>query len=63
MEILKNYIEGDWIKSKETESISIINPATQEILGKVPYGKNTVSDVATAVEIASKALYHGVRFL
>jgi malonate-semialdehyde dehydrogenase (acetylating)/methylmalonate-semialdehyde dehydrogenase len=55
MEILKNYIEGDWIKSKETESISIINPATQEILGKVPYGKNTVSDVATAVEIASKA--------
>jgi malonate-semialdehyde dehydrogenase (acetylating)/methylmalonate-semialdehyde dehydrogenase len=55
MEILKNYIDGDWIKSKETESISIINPATQEILGKVPYGKNTSTDVATAVEIASKA--------
>jgi malonate-semialdehyde dehydrogenase (acetylating)/methylmalonate-semialdehyde dehydrogenase len=55
MEILKNYIEGDWIKSSESDSIVVINPATQEILGKVPYGKNTVSDVATAVEIASKA--------
>ena len=55
MEILKNYIEGDWIKSSESDSIVVINPATQEILGKVPYGKNTSTDVATAVEIASKA--------
>ena len=35
--------------------IAVINPATQEILGKVPYGKNTFSDVTSAVEIASKA--------
>lgn len=55
MEILKNYIDGDWIKSSESDSIVVINPATQEILGKVPYGKNTSTDVATAVEIASKA--------
>jgi len=55
MESLKNYIEGDWIKSSESDSIVVINPATQEILGKVPYGKNTSTDVATAVEIASKA--------
>ena len=57
MEILKNYIEGDWIKSSESDSIVVINPATQEILGKVPYGKNTSTDVATAVEISSKSLY------
>lgn len=55
MEILKNYIDGDWIKSNESDSIAVINPATQEILGKVPYGKNTFTDVVTAVEIASKA--------
>lgn len=55
MEILKNYIDGDWIKSNESDSIAVINPATQEILGKVPYGKNTFSDVTLAVEIASKA--------
>ena len=55
MESLKNYIDGDWIKSSESDSIVVINPATQEILGKVPYGKNTSTDVATAVEIASKA--------
>ncbi len=55
MEILKNYIDGDWVKSNESDSIAVINPATQEILGKVPYGKNTFSDVTSAVEIASKA--------
>lgn len=55
MEILKNYIDGDWIKSNESDSIAVLNPATQEILGKVPYGKNTFSDVISAVEIASKA--------
>ncbi len=55
MEILKNYIDGDWIKSIESDSIAVINPATQEILGKVPHGKNTFSDVTSAVEIASKA--------
>lgn len=55
MEILKNYIDGNWVKSNESDSISIINPATQEILGSVPYGKNTFIDVGTAVEIASKA--------
>jgi malonate-semialdehyde dehydrogenase (acetylating)/methylmalonate-semialdehyde dehydrogenase len=33
----------------------VINPASQEILGKVPYGNNTSSDVASAVEVAAKA--------
>lgn len=55
MEIQNNYIDGSWIKSKETETIPIVNPGTQEVLGRVSYGKNTVDDVTNAVEAASKA--------
>jgi malonate-semialdehyde dehydrogenase (acetylating)/methylmalonate-semialdehyde dehydrogenase len=55
MDILKNYINGTWVNSKETSATDIINPATQEVLGKVPNGTNTVSDVAKAVEAASEA--------
>jgi malonate-semialdehyde dehydrogenase (acetylating) / methylmalonate-semialdehyde dehydrogenase len=55
MDILKNYINGTWVNSKETNATDIINPATQEVLGKVPNGTNTVSDVAKAVEAASEA--------
>jgi malonate-semialdehyde dehydrogenase (acetylating)/methylmalonate-semialdehyde dehydrogenase len=55
MDILKNYINGTWIKSKETNATNVINPATQEVLAKVPGGTNTVSDVAKAVEAASEA--------
>lgn len=55
MEVLSNYIKGTWVKSKETGTSSVVNPATQEVLGKVPYGKATATDVATAVEAALKA--------
>ena len=36
MEILKNYIDGAWAPSKSKETIDIVNPATQEVLAKVP---------------------------
>ena len=55
MEFLSNYINSAWTKSKESNAIDIVNPATQEILGKVPYGKSTASDVAQAVEVAAQA--------
>jgi malonate-semialdehyde dehydrogenase (acetylating)/methylmalonate-semialdehyde dehydrogenase len=55
MENLRNYIDGTWVKSKEANTINVVNPATQEVLGKVPYGKGTSSDVADAVEVASRA--------
>lgn len=55
MEVLNNYINGSWAKSGEMNTLDIINPASQEVLGKVPYGKNTSSDVTTAVQAASKA--------
>lgn len=55
MENLSNYIGGAWVKSKEDNTIEVINPATQEILGKVPYGNGTSVDVEDAVEAASQA--------
>jgi malonate-semialdehyde dehydrogenase (acetylating) / methylmalonate-semialdehyde dehydrogenase len=55
MEVLSNYISSSWVKSKETNTSDIINPATQEILGKVPHGKGTATDVTQAVEAAAEA--------
>ena len=56
MEILKNYINGNWIESREKETIDVVNPANQEIMAKVPYGKKNALDVAEAVGAASIAL-------
>jgi malonate-semialdehyde dehydrogenase (acetylating)/methylmalonate-semialdehyde dehydrogenase len=56
MEILKNYIKGRWIESKEKETADVVNPANQEVLAKVPYGAGTASDTEDAVSAASQAL-------
>lgn len=55
METLHNYISGKWVASKETDAINVINPASQEVLGKVPFGEQTSFDVQDAVEAARKA--------
>lgn len=55
MSILKNYINGSWVESQEANTSNVINPATQEVLGKVPNGKGTGADLAQAVEAANKA--------
>jgi malonate-semialdehyde dehydrogenase (acetylating) / methylmalonate-semialdehyde dehydrogenase len=56
MEILKNYINGSWIESREQQTANVVNPANQEVLAKVPYGENTVADVNLAVAAAADAL-------
>ena len=56
MEILKNYINGQWTDSASKETIDVLNPATGDILAKVPFGKETVQDVASAA-IAAEAAY------
>ena len=56
MNLLQNYINGAWVNSGGTESINVVNPATQEVLAKVPYGNETQKDVADAV-IAAQAAY------
>lgn len=55
MEILNNYINNSWVKSKETATQDVINPATQEVLAKVPHGKGTATDVAQAATAAAEA--------
>jgi malonate-semialdehyde dehydrogenase (acetylating)/methylmalonate-semialdehyde dehydrogenase len=55
MEILKNYIHGKWVVSNGQETINIVNPANQEVLGKVPYGEKTALDVNAAVSSAAEA--------
>jgi malonate-semialdehyde dehydrogenase (acetylating)/methylmalonate-semialdehyde dehydrogenase len=56
MEVLKNYINGKWTESQEKVSIDVVNPASQEIMAKVPYGEKTAGDVDAAVAAASEAL-------
>jgi len=56
MEILKNYIKGQWVESSEKQTIDVVNPANQEVLARVPYGFGTASDTDMAVSAASQAL-------
>ncbi len=53
MNILPNYINGKWQKSTATEHLEVINPATTELLGKVPLTPK--SEVNEAAEVAAKA--------
>jgi len=55
MEVLKNYIDGRWVDSVSKETVDVLNPATGEVLAKVPSGDATVDDVSKAVEVAHKA--------
>lgn len=55
MEILQNYINGAWMARKNRHAIDVVNPATQERIAQVPYGKETVNDVAEAVAAATHA--------
>jgi malonate-semialdehyde dehydrogenase (acetylating) / methylmalonate-semialdehyde dehydrogenase len=55
MEILKNYIHGSWSESLEGETINVVNPANQEVMGKVPFGEKTAMDVDAAVHSAGEA--------
>ncbi|WP_025762132.1 CoA-acylating methylmalonate-semialdehyde dehydrogenase [Dyadobacter tibetensis] len=52
MEKLKNYINGQWVDSRGKDSLSVVNPANQDILAKVPQG--TAADVAAAAEAAQQ---------
>ena len=55
MEVLKNYINGEWVKSSSRETIEVVNPASQAVIAKVPYGSSTAIDVATSCETAFTA--------
>ena len=50
---LKFYINGSWLESASVEQIEVLNPATEEVLGKITAG--TKEDVDIAVEVATNA--------
>ncbi|KMK76221.1 aldehyde dehydrogenase family protein [Alkalihalobacillus pseudalcaliphilus] len=49
----KHYINGEWVESTGTDTIDVINPATEEIIGQISSG--TEEDVHRAVMAAKEA--------
>lgn len=52
--VIKNFINGEWVSSNSKVTLDIPNPATNEILAKVPV--STKEDVNQAVAAAKRAL-------
>ncbi|MEN3056124.1 MAG: aldehyde dehydrogenase family protein, partial [Candidatus Methanosuratincola petrocarbonis] len=55
VEVLKNYINGEWVESNSTETLDVVNPATLEVLAKVP--KSTNDEVKEAIKAAKEAFW------
>ncbi|PTH59196.1 CoA-acylating methylmalonate-semialdehyde dehydrogenase [Staphylococcus agnetis] len=53
VEVLKNYIGGQWVASQATETIDVVNPATKELIAKVPV--STREELDHAAEVAHQA--------
>lgn len=53
VKILNNYINGEWVKSKSYKTEDVFNPATGEVLAKVPI--STKEEVDEAVQAATQA--------
>ncbi|MEK3953649.1 aldehyde dehydrogenase family protein [Psychrobacillus sp. FSL K6-1464] len=49
----KQYINGEWVDSTGSETIEVVNPATEKVIGKISSG--TKDDVDRAVEAAKEA--------
>ena len=50
---LNFYINGEWVKSESNETIDVINPANEEVIGQVTAG--TKEDIDNAVSAALDA--------
>ncbi|HEX3643289.1 MAG TPA: aldehyde dehydrogenase family protein, partial [Ktedonobacteraceae bacterium] len=53
VQTLRNYIGGQWVSSQATDTQDVRNPATDELLARVPLSSQ--ADVAAAVDAASSA--------
>jgi malonate-semialdehyde dehydrogenase (acetylating) / methylmalonate-semialdehyde dehydrogenase len=51
--VLKNYINGEWVDAQSRETLDVLNPATRQIMAKVPISSN--KDVERAVIAAKEA--------
>jgi acyl-CoA reductase-like NAD-dependent aldehyde dehydrogenase len=49
----KLYIGGEWIESTGTDTIDVVNPTTEQVIGTIPEG--TPEDVDRAVAVARRA--------
>ena len=52
-EYLKFYIDGQWVEPTELKTLDVINPATEDVCGKIALGN--AADVDKAVKAAKKA--------
>lgn len=57
-QLVKNYIDGEWVESKSKEILDVRNPATAEVIARVPL--STTDEVASAIQ-AAKAAFQGWR--
>ncbi len=48
-------MNGSWTNSASKETIAVLNPASQQVLAKVPYGADTKKDVEQATLAAQNA--------
>ena len=53
VKVLKNYVNGEWVESSSTDFDEVFNPATGEVIGKVPL--STKEEVDKAAELAQIA--------
>jgi malonate-semialdehyde dehydrogenase (acetylating)/methylmalonate-semialdehyde dehydrogenase len=51
--LIKNFISGEWRASAASEFLDVFNPATAEVLGRVPL--SPVAEVDAAVQAAARA--------
>jgi len=50
-------VGGDWVAAESGETYDVVNPATAEVIGKVPKGGR--EDASKAVDAAREAFDHG----
>jgi malonate-semialdehyde dehydrogenase (acetylating)/methylmalonate-semialdehyde dehydrogenase len=53
MRVLDNYVNGKWVASKSAELLDVVNPATTEVMARVPL--STAEEVETAIQAAKDA--------
>jgi len=50
---VKNYFNGEWVESKSSQILDIVNPAKQKVIAKVPM--STTDEVNEAIKAAKEA--------
>ena len=53
VQILRNYINGEWVEPSSKVHVDIVNPALMKVIGKVP--RSNEEDMSMAVRAAAEA--------